>query len=138
MNTNWRRRRVWRQPSCGRCNCWRCGPTAVLHAHGIIPSDGRQSGDGATLVDQLEKRGLAVRQRSDRDRCQTNVVITDPVHEALTLAPDALQQRFVQDFRRLADWEQTVMIASLERVPVLSLADVDRLGKLPQEPDGLA
>lgn len=92
------------------------------------------------LVDQLEKRGYAARHRSLTDRRQTDVVITEAGRAALKGAPNALQQQFVQGFAGLADWEQAMLIASLQRVaamlnahhldasPVLATGDI-RIGR---------
>lgn len=92
------------------------------------------------LVDQLEKRGYATRHRSLTDRRQTDVAITEAGSSALAGAPGALQQHFVQSFAGLADWEQAMLIASLERVaamlnaqeidasPVLATGDI-RVGR---------
>lgn len=88
------------------------------------------------LVDQLEKRGLAVRHRSSEDRRQMRVTVTEAGTEALRVAPNALQQQFVQGFAALEDWEQSMLIANLQRVaamlnagaldasPVLSTGDI--------------
>lgn len=90
------------------------------------------------LVDQLEKLGLTQRQRSNTDRRQLHVILTASGMTALREAPDALQQHFVTGFRALHDWEQAMLVASLERVaamlnaqgidasPVLTLGDISR------------
>ncbi|MGZ3216154.1 MarR family winged helix-turn-helix transcriptional regulator [Paracoccus sp. T5] len=90
------------------------------------------------LVDQLDKLGMTLRQRSVTDRRQLHVILTDAGAEALRSAPDALQQQFVTGFRALHDWEQAMLVASLERVaamlnaqgidasPVLTLGDIGR------------
>lgn len=78
------------------------------------------------LVDQLERRGYLGRHRSHTDRRQTNVVITDAGRQALTTAPDALQQHFVRGFAKMADWEQAMLIANLERAAaLLNAAQID-------------
>ena len=71
------------------------------------------------LVDKVVTRGMAVRERSDQDRRQTNVVITEAGRGALQEAPDALQQRYVRAFEKLADWEQSQILASLERIAAM-------------------
>ena len=71
------------------------------------------------LVDKVVTRGMAVRERSDQDRRQTNVVITEAGRGALQEAPDALQQRYVRAFEKLADWEQAQILASLERIAAM-------------------
>jgi DNA-binding MarR family transcriptional regulator len=90
------------------------------------------------LVDQLERRGFTIRERSSTDRRQLLVILTDAGAEALADAPDALQQNFVQGFHAMQDWEQAMLVASLERVaamlnasgidasPVLTLGEIGR------------
>lgn len=77
----------------------------------------------SALVDQLEKLGYVGRHRSSTDRRQTNVVITASGGKAMRDVPNALQQHFVLGFGRLADWEQSMMIANLERVAAMLNAD---------------
>lgn len=78
------------------------------------------------LVDKLVAHGLVRRVPSQEDRRQTNVVITDEGHSRLGSAPDALQQKYVQAFSKLADWEQAQLVASLERVSaMLDAKDID-------------
>jgi len=90
------------------------------------------------LVDQLDKLGLTQRQRSSTDRRQLHVNMTPVGADALRSAPDALQQHFVSGFQALQDWEQAMLVASLERVaamlnaqgldasPVLTLGEIGR------------
>ncbi|MEC7764772.1 MAG: MarR family transcriptional regulator [Pseudomonadota bacterium] len=78
------------------------------------------------LVDKLVARGLVTRERSERDRRQTNVTITAEGQATVDEAPDALQQRYVRKFEALEDWEQAQIIASLERVAsMLDAEDID-------------
>lgn len=90
------------------------------------------------LIDKLEQKGMVSRQRSERDRRQTDIVISEKGAAAIEQAPDALQQIFVRRFEALEDWEQAQLIASLERVaamldaheidaaPVLDWGDISR------------
>ena len=78
------------------------------------------------LVDKLVARGLVTRERSERDRRQTNVTITAEGQATVDEAPDALQQRYVRKFEALEDWEQSMIVASLERVAkMLNAANLD-------------
>jgi DNA-binding MarR family transcriptional regulator len=91
-----------------------------------------------TLVDKLVSQGMVVRRKSETDRRQVHIVMTDRGISAVAAAPDALQQRFARRFQNLSDWEQSMLIASLERVaammdatdldvaPVLDLGDIGR------------
>nr|WP_272213674.1 MarR family transcriptional regulator [Marinicella sp. W31]MDC2879630.1 MarR family transcriptional regulator [Marinicella sp. W31] len=72
-----------------------------------------------TLVDKLVARGMVERVPSKTDRRQTNVTVTEAGRAMVESAPDALQQRYVQAFEALKDWEQAQLIASLERVATM-------------------
>lgn len=75
------------------------------------------------LLDKLEKQGMLTRERSQVDRRQMNIAVTDKGRETLANAPDPLQQRYVRKFEVLPDWEQAQLIASLERVAAMLDAD---------------
>lgn len=79
-----------------------------------------------SLVDKLVRDGMAVREKSAQDRRQTNVHITPKGLKTLAEAPDPLQQRFVRKFDAMEDWEQAMLMASLERVAaMLDAEDID-------------
>ncbi|MFC7704240.1 MarR family winged helix-turn-helix transcriptional regulator [Plastorhodobacter daqingensis] len=90
------------------------------------------------LIDRLEAKKMVERRRSPRDGRQTDIFITDAGRTAVETAPDPLQQRYVKQFEALADWEQAMIVAALERVagmldangidasPVLDVGEVAR------------
>ena len=78
------------------------------------------------LVDRLVRQGMVVRRKSDTDRRKTHILMTGQGRAALAAAPDALQQRYARRFEALADWEQAMLVASLERVAaMLDAGDID-------------
>lgn len=78
------------------------------------------------LVDKLVGKGLVIRQKSQTDRRQTNIIITQAGRQTIEDAPDALQQEFVHKFEALEDWEQSMLVASLERVAaMLNASEID-------------
>ncbi|TYB85588.1 MarR family winged helix-turn-helix transcriptional regulator [Oceaniovalibus sp. ACAM 378] len=87
-----------------------------------------------TLVDKLVGRGLVERVSSQVDRRQINVVMTAVGRTVLAHAPDALQQRYVLAFAKLADWEQAQLVSSLERVAFM--LDAQSLDASPVLPTG--
>lgn len=96
----------------------------TLPDHRATPTElaGRMGISQATvtaLVDQLEQRGLAHRERSEVDRRQVRVVLTKAGDDLLSRLPDTLQQKFVQGFAQMAEWERSMMIANLQRVATL-------------------
>lgn len=79
-----------------------------------------------SLVDKLVRHDMVQRVKSQTDRRQTNIVITEKGKQAIAQAPDPLQQRFVRKFDALEDWEQAALIAALERVAaMLDAEDID-------------
>ena len=91
------------------------------------------------VVNKLEDAGLVTRRRDTDDRRRVWIELTDAGVNALEASPDLLQHRFVNGFENLEDWEQSMIIAALERVsalldaedvdaaPVLDVGDLDRL-----------
>ena len=82
-----------------------------------------------TLVDKLVSHGMVVREKSQTDRRQTNIIITDPGRETIDAAPDPLQQRYVRRFNDMEDWEQAMVLAALERVA--AMLDAEELDAAP-------
>ena len=93
-----------------------------------------------TILDRLEKRKLAYRERSSEDKRKVHAHLTDAAWEVLKTAPLPLQQNFTERFGRLQEWEQTMILSALQRVaemmdahhidasPVLHLGTFDRTG----------
>lgn len=71
------------------------------------------------LIEKLEHRGLLRRQRGTTDRRQFWLSLTEAGQTAVDAAPDPLQVRFAARFEALPDWEQAMIVASLERVASL-------------------
>jgi DNA-binding MarR family transcriptional regulator len=83
-------------------------------------------GTVTSILDRLEKPGLINRIRSHKDRRRIFVSLTDEGKERLSKAPTLLQQRFIQRFAELKEWEQHQMLASLQRLAeMMDAQDID-------------
>ncbi len=71
------------------------------------------------IVDRLEARGLLDRRRSETDRRRVMVASTERSRAVLESAPPLLHESFIDGFGRLPDWEQTQILASLQRLAAL-------------------
>ncbi len=90
------------------------------------------------ILDRLESRGYVQRERSAEDKRKIYVSLTDQGEEKIKQAPLPLQEYFVRQFKELPDWEQTMILSSLQRLammmdaqqidaaPVLEVGDIDR------------
>ena len=64
----------------------------------------------------MEKRGLLSRRRSEHDKRRVMVCITDSGKQVLEDAPPLMQEAFVDRFSSLQEWEQTMILSSLQRL----------------------
>lgn len=78
------------------------------------------------LVNRMEGNGLLRRQRNDADRRKVNVLVTERGAKLLARTPAVLQDLLESRFRTLDDWEQSLILASLQRVArLLNAEDID-------------
>jgi DNA-binding MarR family transcriptional regulator len=78
------------------------------------------------ILNRLEKRGLIIRVRDTQDRRRVRVQLTADGLSILEQSPPLLQERFAHRFNNLQDWEQTQLLASLQRIAAMMDAeDID-------------
>ena len=92
-----------------------------------------------SILDRLEKRELVFRERSTEDKRKVHACLTEEGRRVLKDAPMPLQDQFARQFNALEEWEQSAILASLQRVahmmdaqdidasPVLDVGKLDRL-----------
>jgi len=94
-------------------------PTAGELARRVSLSQGTVTG----VLDRLERRGLILRMRCEADRRRVLVRLTEAGVSVLDEAPSLLQDEFVARFQQLANWEQTLILSSLQRVAAMMGAE---------------
>lgn len=82
-----------------------------------------------SILDRLETRSLAQRVRSTEDKRRVGVFLTPEGEKALDAAPMNLQEHFINRFSKLADWEQSQMVSTMQRIA--SMMDADELDASP-------
>ncbi len=75
------------------------------------------------IIDRLEGRGLVARHRSTEDRRVVHATLTTEGIKKVLEAPAPLQDTFSKQFAKLADWEQSMIVASLQRVAAMMNAE---------------
>lgn len=79
-----------------------------------------------SILDRLERKGLLQRIRSTADKRKVIVSLTDEGESSLEAAPALLQDSFIRAFNLLEDWEQSLILSSLQRVSdMMNAADLD-------------
>lgn len=81
------------------------------------------------IIKRLEQRKLVLRTRDQADRRRVMISLTQTGEELIAAAPPLLQEQFTHRFERLQDWEQTLLLSSLQHIA--SLMDAEDLDAAP-------
>jgi DNA-binding MarR family transcriptional regulator len=68
------------------------------------------------ILDRLENKNLISRVRDTQDKRKVGLYLTDDGKALLSKAPQALQEHFIKKFSNLAQWEQSQLLSSMERL----------------------
>ena len=71
------------------------------------------------ILERLENRGLITRRRSQSDKRKTYISVTVACNQLLKKAPPPMQEHFIDAFTSLHDWEQSMILSSLQRIVTL-------------------
>lgn len=81
------------------------------------------------ILERLESRGLITRRRSKSDKRKVFIAATETCINLLEKAPPPMQEHFIEAFNRLQDWEQSMILSSLQRI--VSLMDARAINVAP-------
>ncbi|MEL7293224.1 MAG: MarR family transcriptional regulator [Pseudomonadota bacterium] len=76
-----------------------------------------------TILDRLERNGLVQRVRSSKDKRKVHAHLTEKGDDLLNQAPTPLQQSFITKFQRLEEWEQSLLLSSVQRLSSMMNAE---------------
>lgn len=76
-----------------------------------------------SIIDRLEARGLVTRKRSETDKRFVWLYLTDDGKRVLANAPTPLQESFIKRFTELQEWEQNMILSSLQRLALMMDAE---------------
>ena len=85
-------------------------PMMIARRAGVAPAT------ATALIEKLAQLGYVSRRRGESDRRRQWVSLTEAGKAALNSAPDTLEQKFSEEFGRIPDYEQAMILASLERI----------------------
>ena len=78
------------------------------------------------ILDRMESRDLVKRVRSTLDKRKVGIFLTEKGKQAISTAPLPLQEHFTNRFNALEEWEQSQMVATLQRIAsMMDAQDVD-------------
>ena len=68
------------------------------------------------IIDRLENKNLVSRVRNTQDKRKVGLYLTENGQALLLKAPQPLQENFIENFANLAQWEQSQLLSSMERL----------------------
>ncbi len=92
-----------------------------------------------SMLDRLEKKGYVQRIRDNKDKRKIFIKPTQLAKQVFDTAPSLLQEDFVDSFHKLENWEQSLILSSLQRVanmmgakqldaaPILAVGDINAI-----------
>ncbi len=87
------------------------------------------------ILIRLEKKGWVCRSRSDSDKRKMLVSLTEVGNELIKSSPPLLQEKFLSKFNHLEQWEQTQLLANVQKIASMMNADnIDAVPLLVNEP----
>ena len=96
------------------------------------------------ITDRLVKRRLITKTRSEIDRRRVVIQPTDACRKLLSRAPPPIQESFLDQFDQLEEWEQSMILSSLQRlVRMVDAKDIHAepvlisgpIGIIPEKPE---
>jgi len=79
-----------------------------------------------SILDRLADKGLVYRERSTKDKRKVHAYLTEDAVALIKDAPAPLQKQFTKQFEALNNWEQSMMISSLQRIAqMMDAEDID-------------
>jgi len=79
-----------------------------------------------SILDRLERKVYLCRERSNEDKRKVLIHLTEAGRVVLEQAPALMQENFILGFERLEEWEQSLILSSLQRVAnMMKAGDLD-------------
>lgn len=76
-----------------------------------------------TILDRLERNGYIERVRSVEDKRKVHAQLTESGTCILKNAPLPLQEHFINRFQQLEEWEQSLLLSSVQRISSMMNAE---------------
>jgi DNA-binding MarR family transcriptional regulator len=96
-----------------------------------------------SILDRLSRAGLVERTKRSDDKRVVTVTLTEAGRIRTEKAPELLQDGFLREYRKLPDWQRTMLVASLQQIafmmdaaeldasPILATGEIDVEKNLP-------
>ncbi|MHB9029740.1 MAG: MarR family winged helix-turn-helix transcriptional regulator [Candidatus Latescibacterota bacterium] len=83
------------------------------------------------ILDRLDKRGLIRRDALREPGTIARLFVTDAGQDILRRSPPLLQEHFFLEFEKLNEWEQSLILSTLQRVAAMLELETDLSAAVP-------
>ncbi len=77
----------------------------------------------SSVLDRLEKQHYIQRVRGETDKRTFYAIITESGKQAVEKSPNLLQEQFLKKFEKLQEWEQHLILSSVQRIAAMMNAE---------------
>lgn len=81
------------------------------------------------IINRLVKNGYLIKRKSEKDKRQVRISLSEKGASVLDQAPPPLQETFIERFSNLDDWEQLMILSAFERV--VSMMSAEKIDAAP-------
>jgi DNA-binding MarR family transcriptional regulator len=97
-----------------------------LTVSGLARRVSLSQGTVTDIIHRLEKKDLIIRRRSSQDKRRVLITLSEKCKDLLALAPPPLQETFTNSFSQIEEWEQLMILSSINRiVKMMSAESID-------------
>ena len=97
-----------------------------LTVSGLARRISLSQGTVTDIIHRLEKKDLIIRRRSNQDKRRVLITLSEKCKDLLALAPPPLQETFTNSFSQIEEWEQLMILSSMNRiVKMMSAESID-------------
>jgi len=87
-----------------------------LTVSGLARRISLSQGTVTDIIHRLEKKDLIIRRRSNQDKRRVFITLSEKCKDLLALAPPPLQETFTTSFSQIEEWEQLMILSSMNRI----------------------
>ncbi len=84
------------------------------------------------ILHRLEKKDAIYKRRSNSDKRQVFISLSEKCKKTLESAPPILQENFIDSFTELEEWEQLMIMSTMNRIVVMMTEKKEKNSSIPK------
>ena len=84
------------------------------------------------ILHRLEKKNAIYKNRSNSDKRQVLISLSEKYRQTLESAPPILQENFIDSFTELEEWEQLMIMSTMNRIVTMMTEKKEENSSIPE------